>query len=41
MNYNGAAVRNFCAYNKLKITNSFYRHNDITNLPVRQEVPGQ
>jgi hypothetical protein len=29
MNYNGAALRDFCAFNKLKITNSFYRHKDI------------
>ena len=29
MNHNGAALRYFCAFNKLKITNSFYRHKDI------------
>jgi len=29
MNQIGAALRNFCAFNKLKITNSFYRHKDI------------
>jgi len=29
MNHNGAAFRDFCAFNKLKITNSFYRHKDI------------
>jgi hypothetical protein len=28
-NHNGAALRDFCAFNKLKITNSFYRHKDI------------
>jgi len=28
-NHNGAALREFCAFNKLKITNSFYRHKDI------------
>ena len=27
-NHNGAALRDFCAFNKLKITNSFYRHKD-------------
>ena len=27
--HNGAALRDFCAFNKLKITNSFYRHKDI------------
>ena len=25
----GAALRDFCAFNELKITNSFYRHKDI------------
>ena len=29
MNHNGAALRDFGAFNKLKITNSFYRHKDI------------
>jgi len=29
MNHNGAALRVFCAFNKLKITNSFYRHKDL------------
>jgi len=29
MNHNGAVLRDFCAFNKLKITNSFYRHKDI------------
>jgi len=29
MNHNGAALRDFCAFNKLKITNSFYKHKDI------------
>jgi len=28
-NHNGLALRDFCAFNKLKITNSFYRHKDI------------
>ena len=28
MNHNGAALRDLCAFNKLKITNSFYRHKD-------------
>ena len=28
-NHNGAALRDFCAFNKLKITNSFYRHKGI------------
>ena len=28
-NHNGAALRDFCAFNKLKITNSFYRHKDL------------
>jgi len=28
-NHNEAALRDFCAFNKLKITNSFYRHKDI------------
>ena len=28
-NHNGAALRNVCAFNKLKITNSFHRHKDI------------
>jgi hypothetical protein len=28
-NYNGAALSDFCAFNKLKATNSFYRHKDI------------
>ena len=28
-NHNGAALREFCAFNKLKKTNSFYRHKDI------------
>ena len=28
-NHNGAASRDFCTFNKLKITNSFYRHKDI------------
>jgi len=28
MNHNGAALRDFCAFNKLKVTNSFYRHKD-------------
>jgi hypothetical protein len=26
INHNGTALRDFCAFNKLKITNSFYRH---------------
>jgi len=29
MNHNGATLRDFCAFNKLKITNSFYRHKVI------------
>ena len=29
MNHNGAALRDFCAFNNLKITNSFYRRKDI------------
>jgi exonuclease III len=29
MKHNGTALRDFCAFNKLKITNSFYRHKDI------------
>ena len=29
MNHNGAALLDFSAFNKLKITNSFYRHKDI------------
>ena len=28
-NHNGAALRDFCPFNKLKITNSFYRHKGI------------
>jgi len=28
-NHNRATLRDFCAFNKLKITNSFYRHKDI------------
>ena len=28
-NHNGAALRDFYAFNKLKMTNSLYRHNDI------------
>ena len=28
-NHNGAASRDFCAFNKLKIANSFYKHKDI------------
>jgi len=28
-NHNGATLKDFCAFNKLKITNSFYRHKDI------------
>jgi len=28
-NHNRAALGDFCAFNKLKITNSFYRHKDI------------
>jgi len=28
-NHNGVALRDFCAFKKLKITNSFYRHKDI------------
>jgi len=28
-NHNGAALRDFCAFNKLTITNSSYRHKDI------------
>jgi len=28
-NHNGAALREFCAFSKLKITNPFYRHKDI------------
>ena len=27
-NHNGVALRDFCAFNKLKITNSFYKHKD-------------
>jgi len=27
--HNGGILRDFCAFNKLKITNSFYRHKDI------------
>jgi len=26
--HNGTALRDFCAFNKLKITNSFYRHKN-------------
>jgi hypothetical protein len=29
MNHNRAALRDFCAFNKLKITDLFYRHKDI------------
>jgi len=29
MNNNGAALRDFCAFNKLKVTNLFNRHKDI------------
>jgi len=29
MNNNRAALKDFCAFNKLKITNSFYRHKHI------------
>ena len=28
-NHNGATLRDFCAFNKLKIRNSFYSHKDI------------
>jgi exonuclease III len=28
-NHNGAALRDFCAFNKLKISNSFYRQKDL------------
>jgi len=28
-NHNGATLRDVCAFNKLKLTNSFYRHRDI------------
>jgi len=28
-NHNRAVLRDFCAFNKLKITNSFYRHKNI------------
>jgi len=28
-NHNGTVSRDFCAFNKLKITHSFYRHKDI------------
>jgi len=28
-NHNGAALRDFCAFNKLKIPNTFYRHKDV------------
>ena len=28
-NHNGTTLRDFCAFNKLKVTNSFYRHKDI------------
>jgi len=28
-NHNRAALRDFCAFNKLKITYSFYRHKDV------------
>ena len=28
-NHNEAALRDFCAFNKLKTTNSFYRHKDM------------
>jgi hypothetical protein len=31
MNHNGE-TRDFCAFNKLKITNSFYRHKDIQKI---------
>ena len=31
-NHNGAASRDFCTFNKLKITNSFYRHKDTIYL---------
>jgi len=26
MNHNGATLRDFCAFNKLKVTNSLYKH---------------
>ena len=29
MNHNGAALRDFCAFNELKLINSFYRHKVI------------
>ena len=29
MNHNRAALRDFCTFNELKITHSFYRHKDI------------
>jgi endonuclease/exonuclease/phosphatase family metal-dependent hydrolase len=29
MNHNRETLRDFCAFNKLKIRNSFYRHKDI------------
>jgi hypothetical protein len=28
INHNGRALRHFCTFNKLKITNSFYRHKN-------------
>ena len=28
-NHNGAALRDFCAFNKLKIAKSLYRHKNI------------
>jgi len=37
-NHNGATLRDFCAFNKLKITNSFYRHKNLFGM---QEGPSQ
>jgi endonuclease/exonuclease/phosphatase family metal-dependent hydrolase len=31
-NHNGAALRDFCEFNQLKITNLFYRHKNIHKL---------
>jgi len=39
MNHSGAALRDFCAFNKLKKTNSFSNTKTYTNLLGRQERP--
>ena len=40
-NHSGAALRDFCAFSKLKITNSFTDTKTYPNLSGRQEGPRQ